>query len=140
MTSFKEAQAKGLRWPEGPDDLCPSKIENTYLYGGGRTRKFKILLAEISIAWGAFNVALDKYLLKNRHNVKNNFFLERTMIWSSRYYLPCMLVLWGFIPISQATYWWVLWVSVGAKPNVSRDPVPKWKPGENPFYDKAEED
>lgn len=139
MTSFKEAQAKGLKWPLGPDDLCPSKIENTYLYGGGRTTKLKYLLAEISIGWGLFNYGLDKWLIKNRKNVKNNYIWERIMVHSSMYYLPAMSVLWFMIPFSQSIYWWVLKVTVGAKPTISRDPRPNWKVGENPFFDKVEE-
>jgi hypothetical protein len=137
MTSFKTAQEKGLKWPLGPDDLCPSKIENTYLYGGGRTTKLKRLLAGISAGWFLGTWSLDKYLTKNRAQVAQNYFLERTLIHSIRYFWPVMFVLWFGLPVSQSFYWWLLNVSVGAKPTISRDPRPNWAPGEG-ILDRAE--
>ena len=68
MTSFKTAKEKGIPWPQGPDDLCPSKLENTYLYGGGRTRKLKFLLGGICGSWFFGTMALDRYLYNNRAN------------------------------------------------------------------------
>ncbi|OMJ66256.1 hypothetical protein SteCoe_36960 [Stentor coeruleus] len=129
MTSFRTAQEKGLKWPQGPDDLCPGKIENPYLYGGGRTLKLKKLLAGISAGWIGGIWALDKYLTANRANVAKNYFLERTMINLSKYLIPAMFVLWLGLPVSQGMYWSILDFSVGAKPTISRDPRPNWPPG-----------
>jgi hypothetical protein len=129
MTSFRTAQEKGLKWPQGPDDLCPSKIENVYLYGGGRTTKLVNLLAGISGAWVFSIWALDKYLTKNRANVAKNYLLERLTVHSTRYVWPVMFVLWLGLPMSQAMYWKLLDVSVGAKPTITRDPRPNWAPG-----------
>eukprot|EP00360_Condylostoma_magnum_P000120 CAMPEP_0168314730 /NCGR_PEP_ID=MMETSP0210-20121227/9364_1 /TAXON_ID=40633 /ORGANISM="Condylostoma magnum, Strain COL2" /LENGTH=70 /DNA_ID=CAMNT_0008284841 /DNA_START=11 /DNA_END=223 /DNA_ORIENTATION=- len=70
MTSFTKAQAQGIKWPQGPDDLCPGKIENPYLYGGGRTGRLKMLLATLYAGWGVGIYSLDKYLVANRHAVK----------------------------------------------------------------------
>ena len=130
MTSFKTAQEKGLKWPLGPDDMCPSKIENVYLYGGGRTDRLKRLLGGISVAWIGSIWALDKYLTRNRARVAQNYMLERVSINSVRYMWPIMFVLWIGLPISQSWYWWLLNYSVGAKPTVSRNPKPNWKAGE----------
>lgn len=130
MTSFKTAQEKGLKWPVGPDDMCPSKIENVYLYGGGRTDKLKNLLGGISVAWFLSIYGLDKYLTKNRANVANNYFLERVTIHSVRYFWPVMFVWWVGLPCSQTFYWWLLDVSVGAKPVISRNPRPDWPAGQ----------
>ena len=129
MTSFKKAQAEGIPWPQGPDDMCPSKQENTYLYAGGRTRKLKILLGGISFAWVLGVFALDKHLTRNRALVQQNYLLERVIIHSSRYMLPVLSTLWIGIPVSQFIYWTVLDISVGAK-GIPRDPRPNWKPGE----------
>lgn len=129
MTSFRTAQEKGLKWPQGPDDLCPGKIENPYLYGGGRTSRLTRLLGGISVTWIGGVWALDKYLTKNRAHAAQNYFLERTIVHSSRYIIPVMFVLWFGLPVSQSIYWWVLDASVGAKPTISRDPRPNWPPG-----------
>ena len=137
MTSFKTAQEKGLKWPLGPDDLCPSKIENTYLYGGGRTDKLKRLLAGISVAWIGSTYALDKFLTKNRARVGQNYLLERLSMSTIRYLWPAMFVLWIGLPTSQSLYWWLLDVSVGAKPTVSRNARPNWAPGQG-ILDRTE--
>ena len=137
MTSFKTAQEKGIKWPQGPDDMCPSKLENIYLYGGGRTDKLKQLLGVISGGWILGTWALDKHLTHNRARVAQNYFLERVAINSVRYMWPVMFVLWFGLPISQASYWWLLDVSVGARPTVSRNPRPNWEPGHG-LLDHAE--
>ena len=137
MTSFKTAQEKGIKWPQGPDDMCPSKLENIYLYGGGRTDKLKQLLGIISVSWIGGTWALDKYLTHNRARVAHNYVLERVAINSVRYMWPVMFVLWFGLPVSQASYWWLLDVSVGARPTVSRNPRPNWEPGHG-LLDHAE--
>lgn len=129
MTTFKQAKEKGQPWPQGPDDMCPSKVHNQYLYGGGRTFKLKLLLGNISVAWLAGTVYLDKYLTKNRHMVKQNYFLERLCLNSVRYMWPVFFVLWFGLPHSQWLYWKILDLAVGAKP-LTRDPRPNWKPDE----------
>jgi hypothetical protein len=129
MTSFKTAQEKGLKWPLGPDDMCPSKIENVYLYGGGRTDKLKMLLGGISVGWFGAIYSLDKYLTRNRAHAAKNYFLERVCLHSVRYFWPVMFVWWVGLPISQSLYWWLLDVSVGARPTISRNPRPNWAPG-----------
>lgn len=129
MTSFKTAQEKGLKWPLGPDDLCPSKIENIYLYGGGRTDRLKRLLGGISLGWVGAVWGLDKYLTRNRAFAAKNYFLERLTIHSVRYLWPVMFVLWVGLPVSQSMYWWLLDVSVGARPTISRNPRPNWEAG-----------
>ena len=130
MTSFKTAQEQGLKWPLGPDDMCPSKIENVYLYGGGRTDKLKRLLGGISVAWIGSTWALDKYLTRNRARVGQNYLLERVSMNSVKYMWPVMFVLWVGLPISQSWYWWLLDVSVGARPTVTRNPRPNWEAGQ----------
>lgn len=109
--------------------MCPSKQANTYLYGGGRTRKLTYLLAELSIVWVAGTIMLDRYLTKNRARVKENYFLERVCIHSIRYMAPVFLVLWVGIPVSQWMYWKTLKISVGVT-RYDRDPRPNWPPGE----------
>ena len=129
MTSFKVAQEKGLKWPQGPDDMCPSKIENTYLYAGGRTDKLKYLLGVISGTWFGATWALDKYLTQNRARVAQNYLLEGIAKGSVRYMWPVFFVLWVGLPLSTSGYWWLLNASVGAKPTVSKNPRPNWEPG-----------
>lgn len=129
MTSFSEAERLGIKWPQGPDDLCPSKIENTYLYAGGRTRKLTWVLNSFYATWFAGTYALDKYLVANRHMKAQNYFLERTCSWSVRLLIPSFVVAMVMIPLSQSMYWKLIDVAVGLQP-LSRDPRPKWKPGE----------
>lgn len=129
MTTYKQALEQGKRWPLGPDDLNPSKVTNVYLYAGGRTRRLKILLAEIYAAWGLGTIALDRYLTKNRAFAKQNYFLERTCMYSVRFFFATSFVLWFGLPVSQYTYWKMLDVSVGSKP-LTRDPRPNWAEGE----------
>jgi hypothetical protein len=129
MTSFSEAKAKGLKWPAGPDDLSPSKQANTYLYAGGRTRKLKILLAEVYAAWYLSIIALDRYLYKNRAFKKQNWFLENVCMHSSAYFLHSFGILFIMLPATQWAYWKILYHVVGVVPK-SRDPLPNWKEGE----------
>lgn len=129
MTSYKKAEAEGLPWPLGPDDLCPSKQQNQYLYAGGRTSKLRYLLYTIWGVWGAGNYALDKYLTKNRAYAKQNYLLEQLCMRSTFFWFPTAAVLFVGIPIAINEYWFILNFVVGAKaPN--RDPRPNWPAGE----------
>mmetsp|Transcript_27342 Transcript_27342/g.49193 ORF Transcript_27342/g.49193 Transcript_27342/m.49193 type:complete len:140 (-) Transcript_27342:33-452(-) len=129
MTSFSEAERLGIKWPQGPDDLCPSKIENTYLYAGGRTRKLKRIIYAGFATWLGATYALDKYLVANRHLKHQNYLLERTCLWSVRLLIPSAVVTLGLLPLSQLMYWKLIDIAAGMKP-LERDPRPKWKPGE----------
>ena len=129
MTSFSEAKAKGLKWPAGPDDLAPSKLENTYLYAGGMTRKMRILLAEVYAGWYASIIALDRFLYKRRAFKKQNWLLETVCAHSAAYFFHTGLAVWVAFPVSQAMYWQMLDSAVGVKAK-SRNPLPAWKEGE----------
>ena len=129
MTSFSEAKAKGLKWPAGPDDLAPSKLENTYLYAGGMTRKMRILLAEVYVGWYASILALDRFLYKRRAFKKQNWLLETVCAHSAAYFFHTSLAVWVAFPVSQAMYWQMLDSAVGVKAK-SRNPLPAWKEGE----------